>query len=265
MESSLEAFADQLQRGFGLEFDLQLSKDRQFVVSHDPTLERFSAGKDTRPIRDLTLAEILALSFNGYHLISLGQLLNMIKAKQQSGAISALHLKHTRQNQPDLDLLLRSLDTADQRLFIIFDLTPKNASYLKARDPSLLLAPSVAHPYDIVRFGQAVGGTLISSEEAIANRHLFDWVWLDEWDRTDAGGKQKTFYTKEIFAELRTHGFSIALVTPELHGTSPGLLGGEKHPDASPPRRLYSRLAQIASLKPDAICTDFPDLMRSLV
>ena len=136
--------------------------------------------------------------------------------------------------------------------------------YLKERNPKLHLASSVSHQYDIERYNGVVGGTLITIEEAIENKDLFDWVWLDEWDLTDKDGGVKSLYNKENFELLRKNNLKIALVTPELHATSPGLLGGESHQDAKDHQTLVKRLHEIITLKPDAICTDWPDLVTSL-
>ncbi|OHB13026.1 MAG: hypothetical protein A2Y49_00005 [Candidatus Zambryskibacteria bacterium RIFCSPLOWO2_12_39_8] len=238
-ESSREAFEDQLGRGFGLEFDLQFTKDGQMIVSHDPVMD-----------------------LSNSHLISLSDLLSLI---MKSGAeLSALHLKHTWQKTEYLDKLLVELQKVDTERFIIFDVKIETAKYLKERNPKLHLASSVSHQYDIERYNGVVGGTLITIEEAIENKDLFDWVWLDEWDLTDKDGGVKSLYNKENFELLRKNNLKIALVTPELHATSPGLLGGESHQDAKDHQTLVKRLHEIITLKPDAICTDWPDLVTSL-
>ncbi len=136
--------------------------------------------------------------------------------------------------------------------------------YLKEKNPALRIAPSVALPYDITRYNDVVGKTLLSIGEVLANRDIFDGVWLDEWDLTDADGGMKKLYTREVFDIFQDAGLWVGLVTPELHGTSPGLLGGEAHPDAKPFDVLAKRLAEIVSLKPDAICTDYPDYVQEL-
>lgn len=129
------------------------------------------------------------------------------------------------------------------------------------------MAPSVSHPFDIKRYNQAVSDTLISVEEAIKYKKegLYDWVWLDEWDRTDEDGGNKTLYNQEVFERLKSVGYKIALVTPELHGTSPRLLGGEAHPDAATKEKLFARIKEILSLSPDALCADYPEEALNLI
>ena len=53
-------------------------------------------------------------------------------------------------------------------------------------------------------------------------------------------------------------------MTPELHGTSPGLLGGESHKHAANTEVLFERMREILSLEPDAICTDYPEEVKLL-
>lgn len=263
-ESSREAFADQLARGYGLEFDVRLTKDGEIVVIHDTTLKRMTGGKDEREVRELSLTDLLAMDFNGSHLASLTDLLSLIMREQAPDGVSALHLKHAFQEPSALEALLKALQTVDQSKFLLFDVKIETARYLKQSNPAPRLAPSVAHPYDIERFSGATGGTLYTLDEVLAHRDLFDWVWLDEWDTRDAGGGKKRLYTEETFARARAAGLNIALVTPELHGTSPGLLGGEAHQDARDHETLMTRIREILALGPDAVCTDYPDEVRGM-
>ena len=60
-ENTLAAFAAALEVGADLvEFDVQLARDGQVVVIHDPSLDRTTSGRGR--VGDLTLAEIRALS-----------------------------------------------------------------------------------------------------------------------------------------------------------------------------------------------------------
>jgi glycerophosphoryl diester phosphodiesterase len=262
-ESSCEAFLDQLGRGFGLEFDLQFTKEGEIIISHDFTLDRISGGKITGPIKNFSRSEILSFDFNNCHLTDLETLLGAI-GKTDPRPICAVHIKSGSQEQKYLKVLFEKIKGIDPEKFILFDLKPRAAEYLKSLNQALNLAPSVAHPYDIKRYNKAVGGTLMSVNDAVSYRNLYSWVWLDEWDLSDEGGKKKTFYNAEVFETLRGQGFKISLVTPELHGSSPGLLGGEAHPDAKNKEILTKRFKEILALKPDALCTDYPDLVRDL-
>ncbi len=263
-ESSIEAFSDQLNNGYGLEFDLQITKDQKIIVAHDHSLKRMSRGVDTRKICDVNSDEVLGMDFNGCHLASLDALIELINKKQASGAISAIHVKHGIQNKKDLDILLGYLKKDGNKKFMLFDIKIETAKYLKEKNPNLNLAPSIAHSYDIKRYNDVVGGTLMNIDEALAHTELFNWVWLDEWDRNSDDGTKK-FYTGELFREIRKAGLKISLVTPELHSSSPGLLGSEKHQDAINKKILFERIKEIIKLRPDIVCTDYPDEVRKLI
>lgn len=263
-ESSREAFADQIARGFGLEFDLQITADGDFVVLHDQTLARPTGGADTRKITEVTLTELLKADMQGSHLASFRELIQMIAANPKNPSINAIHIKSKLQEPAYLDKIAEELTGTDTERFVLFDLKIPAARHLKAKNAALHLAPSLAHPYDIERYNSAVGGTLLPIEQVIENRDLYDWVWLDEWDRADKDGGSKSLYDKKTFDRLRQAGFKIGLVTPELHATSPGLLGGEAHPDAATAEILENRLKEIVALRPDLVCTDYPDKIKDL-
>lgn len=264
VESSYEAFEDQLIRGFGVEFDLQFTKDNQIIILHDRDLGRVSLGADKRKICEINMDEILAMKFSGCHIASFDQLLRLICTKQAPNSISAIHVKNESQKKDKLGILLSYIKKIDTSKLIIFDVKLGTARYLKEKNPKLQLAPSVAHAFDIERYGNVTGGTLISLETVIKNNDLFDWAWLDEWDITDKENNTKIFYTKEVFDKLREANIKIAVVAPELHATSPDLLGAESHPDAISKDRLFARIKEIIEIKPDAICTDYPDEVKNL-
>lgn len=262
VESSYEAFEDQLTRGFGLEFDLQYTIDGKIVISHDKNLNRISQGANICDISEMTESEVSSLVFSDCHVASFPALIELVKKKGFKERIHAIHLKHSFQKKELLDVLLENLHNVDVKKFIFFDVTLETAKYLKEKNDSLNIAPSVAHSFDIERYNQAVGGTLLSVEQALAHRELFNWVWLDEWDRMDKDNRDKKLYTKEVFQQFRDHGIKIAVVSPELHATSPSLLGGEVHQDALNMDVLKERLCEIIAINPDAICTDYPDMIR---
>lgn len=264
-ESSIEAFTDQLKRGYGLEFDLRITKDKKIVIIHDGTLTRMTHGVDTRNVSEVDASEILAMDFEGSHVTTFDTLLRLLQELQAPDVVSAIHLKIGSQEQDVLDLILTYLENVDPSQFYIFDTTVNTAKYLKAKFPTLRIAPSVAHSYDRIRYNSIVGDTLLSLDEVLSNRDLFSGVWLDEWDLLDEGEGAKKLYTQEVFGVCRKAGLWIGLVTPELHGTSPGLLGGEAHADAKNFDTLKLRLQEIVNLSPDAICTDYPDYVSGLI
>jgi len=266
-ESSYEAFESQLARGFGIEFDVNFAKDG-IIIFHDANLNRITNGEDRRLFSELNIEELKKSRFgikNG-RFATFDDILELIRKSKSE--INALHLKGKYQNQKELDILIKKLNENKDVLnkILIFDVKPKTAEYFKSKIKGLNLAPSVSHNYDILRYNSCVSNTLISIEDAVKYRkqNLYDWVWLDEWDTNDKSGEKK-FYTEENFKKLRKEGYKIALVTPELHGTSPGLYGGESHKDAKTQEALFRRIKEIIKLNPDAICTDYPEEVGKLI
>lgn len=267
-ESSYESFENQLSRGFGIEFDPNFVKDG-IVISHDTTLKRITSGKDLREFKDLEVQEVTKIRYGATkqgRTPTFDELMDLIRMSKST--LNALHLKGKFQRTEYLDLLIDALKKNSDTLsrLLIFDAKPETARYLKNSISNLIIAPSVSHPYDIIRFNTAVLGTLITVEDAIKYKTegLYDWVWLDEWDLSDENDKEKTLLNEEIFRKIKQAGLKISLVTPELHGTSPGLLGGEAHPDAENMEKLFRRIKEIVALEPDAVCTDYPEEVLAL-
>lgn len=77
-ENSTAAFAGAIERGMGIECDVQRTLDGQVVVFHDFTLERLTA--ETGPLAQRSAAELtaIALSGGGGTIPSLRQLLDQV-------------------------------------------------------------------------------------------------------------------------------------------------------------------------------------------
>lgn len=266
-ESSYEAFENHLNRGFGIEFDLNFAKDG-IIVFHDSSLNRITNSKDQRLLKDISIKELKQLKYGKLkqgRIPTLQDVLELIT--HNNFTLNAMHFKGANQTEDKLDLLISTIKDYKEILnkILIFDIKPETARFLKSKLQELILAPSVAHEYDIKRYNKLVNKTLISIGEAIKYKKegIYDWVWFDEWDTIDENGKEKTFYTTDNFEKLRNVGYKIALVTPELHATSPGLYGGKAHKHASDKVLFFKRIKEIISLQPDAICTDYPEEVKS--
>ena len=138
----------------------------------------------------------------------------------------------------------------------MFDVIPSAAKYLKKYIPQIELAASVSDPYDVERYGSLTGGTLMTLEEVIEHNGLYAWVWLDEWDTQDQLGGTKPLVTKRTVELLREKTFKIAVVSPELHATSPGLYGNCIHEIGTNPEMLKKYWLSICALDIDLLCTD---------
>jgi glycerophosphoryl diester phosphodiesterase len=262
-ESSFEAFEYQLKLGFNLEFDLNFTKD-VLIVSHDSSPYRLTKGTVPDKFEDLSWDRVSKIYYGG-RIPLLAEIFDLIL--KGDVCCHALHLKGAFQQDRQLHALvdeLRARPEVISKLFI-FDVTFESALYLKTALPDLQLAPSVAHDHDYRRFNSVVAGTLYTVEDVLKNSSFFSWVWLDEWDLTDRDGATKKFYTRELVMQFQDAGLKVALVSPELHATSPGRVGGEPHPDASSAERLFARIDEILDTGVDAVCTDYPSTVKKIV
>jgi Glycerophosphoryl diester phosphodiesterase family len=264
-ESSREAFSFFLNAGFGLEFDIKITKDFVPVISHDDCLTRL-AGIPMPHIAEMTAEEFLNTPLPNGHTLTLAELISLMKeALPVTTRIHAFHLKHDNQSLESITTLLPFLEELSNLPHIVFDVKPEVAFEIKKHIPGLSLAASVAHPFDVQRYNEAVGGTLLTIEDIVLHANVYDWAWLDEWDLMDTHNKKKLLYTEETFSSLRAINTKIAVVSPELHATSPKLAGAESHEDANNEKALEGRWREILALSPDTICTDHPFKLRHLL
>lgn len=79
-ENSMEAFRLAVENGYGMELDVQLTKDKYLVVHHDGNLRRV-CGVD-RNIRDLTYEELCAIALpDGTRVPLLTEVLEMVNGR----------------------------------------------------------------------------------------------------------------------------------------------------------------------------------------
>ena len=264
-ESSVEAFESCLRKQFCLEFDINFSKDNKIFIFHDSNLTKITKNRDN--FSDLTWKEIKSLKLPNGNFCDFYKLISLIK-KYKNIPFHFLHLKGNFQTEIYLKILIIFLSKIPKDIFnkiIIFDVKIESAKYLKSRFPNIHLSPSVAHQHDIKRFNKYNYMTLISISKSLKYKQLYDWVWLDEWDRIDKNNKSKTFYNKKNFLILKKAKFKIGLVTPELHSKSINLLENKPHQDSKNDKALFKRIKEIINLKPDAICTDYSDKVKKMI
>lgn len=79
-ENSMAAFEAAVEKGYGIELDVHLTKDGQLAVFHDDTLERMCGSKEN--VNELTLPEIQAhLLPDGQKIPSLEEVFGMVQGR----------------------------------------------------------------------------------------------------------------------------------------------------------------------------------------
>lgn len=185
-ENTLASFASALEVGAELvEFDIQLSRDRQVVVIHDASLDRTTSGSGK--LSDLTLAEIRAVSagyperfgaaFAGQRVPLLAEVLALIRGRAKAmieiksdsvteaaeEGIEALTLAAVREAGMLQDVALISFDR-------------------RALARCRALAPEVmrghlfhrARPEDVLEGARAVACRLVMPEKGMLSEELRD-------------------------------------------------------------------------------------------
>ena len=105
-ENTLEAFDLAVRMGaHGVELDVHLCRSGELVVAHDETVDRVSDG--TGRIRDLSLKELKALSFNRLHPeyrnARLPLLSEVFQLLRPTGLSVNIELKNSMVDYPDLE------------------------------------------------------------------------------------------------------------------------------------------------------------------
>ena len=80
-ENSLPAFAAAVQAGYGMELDVQLSRDGQVVVFHDDTLDRVTGVQGRVDAFDLAQLQAMPLCGTGHHMPLFSQVLQTVGGK----------------------------------------------------------------------------------------------------------------------------------------------------------------------------------------
>jgi glycerophosphoryl diester phosphodiesterase len=257
-ENSLAAFRWCAEKGLGLELDLQLTADHVLIVAHDATLERWSEGTVKRAWATFKDSDLLRLEAAFSPLARFTQVLTL--AHDFPNLHLAIHVKGTNQTS---QFMLKLVEVLKEHasLFpriLLFDLKRETVLGLKQALPGIGLAASVADDYDIVRFQNMTNGTLLTVTEFLAKKTLYTWAWLDEWDRVSLTEPAKALYTSELVDRLHKNGVKVAMISPELHKI-------EGHQDAESLKTLNRRWREMLSLKPEAICTDYPARLSALL
>lgn len=129
-ENSMAAFARAVQRGYGIELDVQLSKDKKVVVFHDDSLKRM-CGID-RKVSELTVAELKALRLKGTDqtIPLLAEVLAMV-----GGRVPLMIEVKGIEVQPPLCLRMARMLDAYRGAFSVISFNPKILSWFKSYRP----------------------------------------------------------------------------------------------------------------------------------
>ena len=231
-QNSLPALREAFRRGFGIETDLRLTKDNDFLIIHDDTFLKDANVR--RRVIDTTLAEAERIAYlnSPEDLISLRSLLAMAREENKNHQM-ALQLKATSQNETGLRLLARYFEEFDlYAKAFVFDLTKEAATRLKEIDSKIKIALIVSD----FKFEPT-----IYLWEEVKDFKPMDIVWSAEYTK---------LYSKKFFDDAKATGRTVYAMSPDVHW----ILG---HPLAY--EGYEKTWDDLIAWGCEGICTDYPE------
>ena len=176
-ENSLPAFQKAVDKGFGIELDVHLTKDQQLVVHHDNSLKRLCG--DSRLISETTLSEIqhLELGQSGESVPTLDQVLALVDGRVPL----IIELKSDKQGDTALATLLNARMQTYGGVYCVESFDPLLMRWYKKHAPQVIrgqLAADAAEGQkyaDFWHFAQAnLLGNFLSRPDFVAYGYRTD-------------------------------------------------------------------------------------------
>lgn len=179
-ENTIVAFKRAIENGWGIETDVRLAKNGQFVLSHDDISQ-------ATPIGVPTLDELcqLAPPFIAFQV------------KRGAKPNSGLEIGRA---------VAKKMEQYGLKNSILFDSTIDEAEILRDEFPWLNLSVSVGE--------ENYNPTIYTPDQVLTKkfRKIFNCIWADEWK------KPGSIYNRKLFDELRAaYSGRIDVISPELH------------------------------------------------
>lgn len=246
-ENTLWAFERAFQNGWGIEIDIRVAGDGNFVVIHDRDIVRFSG--ESGAIDQMAVPEIQKVKHktnSRFGIPTLDSLFELAKKYTRNGKSPFVAFQIKRGSNPDNGLrvgraVAERMGQYRMEDSIIFDPIFEEAQILRSEFPKLNLSVSVGE--------KNYSPTIYTPEQVLTPEFakVFNCVWADEWKELGS------IYNKEMFARLRAaFGGRIDVISPELHYN-------ENHPlsrDIEGLKRLWRKIVSWGTA--DGICTDYP-------
>lgn len=235
-ENSFSALTKSFEAGFGIETDLRLTQDGDFILIHDDNFKRL-AGKDTLVAETICgEAEKIRYLDSAEHIISFRALLTWLAGKKFR-AQSAVQLKVDSQNEAGFQLLAKYWREFNlYETAFTFDLTKESAARLKEIDPRIKIALIVSE----FKFEPTI---YLWNE--VRDFQPMDIVWAAEY---------RNLYAKDFIDQVKSSGRRVFAVSPDVHGA----LG---HPFAD--AGYEKTWENLLNWSIDGICTDFPAKLKA--
>ena len=146
VENTLPAFEAARDAGYGMELDIQFSRDMAVVVFHDDDLLRLTG--DPRMVRELTLAELKALPLGGVDSARIPTLREVLDAVDGKTPL-LIELKSGRDNVKLCEALLRELEGYSGE-YIVESFNPLIVAWFRYHAPEIVRGQLVGPMSDYI-------------------------------------------------------------------------------------------------------------------
>lgn len=246
-ENTLEAFQKAFQNNWGIETDIRLTGDGNFVVIHDGDVVRFSGNQGI--IDQMTLLQIKQTAYKTsprFRIPTLDELCPIAK-----GSFVAFQVKRGSSPKSGVEVgraIAQKMEQYNLKDSILFDTSLEEAQVLRQEFPWLNLSVSVGE--DNYR------PTIYTPDQVLTKKFIqvFNCVWADEWKIPGS------IYNKSLFKQLKgSYPGRIDVISPELHYN-------ENHPLSRNLEVLKNLWSELMSWEETSgICTDYPTTLKSII
>lgn len=253
-ENTLEAFERAFKTGWGMETDIRLTGDNNFVVIHDGDVVRFSGNQGS--IDQMTVSQIKEIGYKTnpqFKIPTLDELCQLAQkyTKDNKSPFIAFQVKRGSQSNSGVEVgraVAKKMEQYGLKNSILFDCTIEETEVLREEFPWMNLSVSVGE--------ENYSPTIYTPDQVFSDRFkkVFNCVWADEWKIPGS------VYNKEMFKKLRAaYSGRIDVISPELHYN-------ENHPLSKDLEGLKKLWQEIVSWETaNGFCVDYPSQLQSLL
>lgn len=256
-ENTIIAFAEAFKKGWGIETDIRVTGDGNFVVIHDADILRFSGNQGI--IEQMTINQIQQIGYKTHPQFKIPTLDELCKiageasdSKEEREPFIAFQVKRGSDPQSGVVVgravaeMIKKYNLSDS---ILFDATVEEAQVLHDEFPWLNLSVSVGE--------KNYSPTIYTPDQVLSPKFksIFSSIWADEWKISGS------IYNEKMFKDLKNAypNGRIDVISPELHYS-------EDHPFAKNPEKLKKLWKEIINWDTaNGICTDYPTLLQTLL
>lgn len=253
-ENTLPAFERAFKNGWGMETDIRLTGDNNFVVIHDGDIVRFSGQEGI--IDQMSASQVKEVRYKTnpqFRIPTLDKLCQLAAGNPKDGEPPFIAFQVKRGGDPGSGVKVGRAVAQKMEQYhlinsILFDATLEEAKVLHGEFPWLNLSVSVGE--------ENYSPTIYTPDQVFSDEFtsVFTSIWADEWKIPSS------IYNEELFKKFRvSYSGRIDVISPELHYN-------ENHPlsrDLDGLKRLWTEIISWGTA--DGICVDYPSTLSAIL